>query len=229
MPTNKSKIMRRTPRTLGDVVSFPEPEPQDSSFLRSRKNKLGITAAVGVVALHLVVGLGFLWPVVAAASYGGVALMTPPKKTPEPPEPSPADQARELETILYAQLGLVGNVAPAAVQNKFLDMYEDLHWILEHWEHYTESWAAQASIRSIIQEHIPDVLDAYMEVIGRDKQENIKDIDETLDILQKEAVRIRHAAEENSVSALRERTLAVKLQYGVMPVVEDNDRYDEKP
>jgi len=191
-----------------------------------------MAAAGAVIALHFVAGLGFLWPVVAAASYGGFALLTPEqseKKQPHLESQTPAEQARNLEKILYAQLGMVGNVAPLAVQNKFLDVYEALQWVLEHWDRYGDSWAARASVESIIQEHIPDGMDAYLQVINRENEAHISDVNHTLDIFEKEAKRIRQAAEDDSVSALRERTLAVKLQYGVMPVVEDTDGYDEQP
>lgn len=246
MPTNKRNpnrsssgstgIVRRTPRDLQDVTSKSQsqtqPAAKEPSYFTSRKNILGMAAAGGVIALHFVAGLGFLWPVVAAVSYGGFALLTPvrPEKNQPQPEPqTPDGQAYELEKILYVQLGMVGNVAPLAVQNKFLDVYEALHWVLEHWDRFSDSWAARASVESIIKEHIPDVMDAYLQVIGRDNEARIEDINHTLEIFEKEAKRIRQAAEDDSVSALRERTLAVKLQYGVMPVVADPDGYDEQP
>ena len=101
--------------------------------------------------------------------------------------------------------------------------------MLEHWDRFSDSWAARASVESIIKEHIPDVMDAYLQVIGCDNEAHIEDINHTLDTFEKEAKRIRQAAEDDSVSALRERTLAVKLQYGVMPVVADPDGYDGQP
>ena len=239
MPTNSNNpnrsnassmgIARRTPRNLADISSTPQPVAKEPSYFTSRKNILGMASAGAVIALHVVVGLGFLWPVVAAASYGGFALLTPEKKAPAPEPKTPAEQAYELEKILYAQLGMVGNVAPLAVQNKFLDVYEALHWVLEHWDRYGDSWAARASVESMIQQHIPDVMDAYLQVINRENEAHVSDINHTLVIFEKEAKRIRQAAEDDSVSALRERTLAVKLQYGVMPVVEDIDGYDEQP
>lgn len=165
----------------------------------------------------------------AAASYGGFALLTPEKKAPAPEPKTRAEQAHELEKILYAQLGMVGNVEPLAVQNKFLDVYEALHWVLEHWDRYGDSWAARASVETIIQEHIPDVMDVSLQVINLENEAHVSDINHTLVIFGKEAKRSRQAAEDVSVSALRERTLAVILQYGVMPVVEDIDGYDEQP
>lgn len=230
--TGSKDIVRRTPRNLADIYSTPQPQAKEPSYITSRKNVLGMAAAGAVIALHFVAGLGFLWPVVAAASYGGFALLTPEqseKKQPQLESQTPAEQARNLEKILYDQLGMVGNVASLAVQNKFLDVYEALQWVLERWDRYGDSWAARASVESIIKEHIPDVMDAYLQVINGENGAHISDVNHTLDIFEKEAKRIRQAAEDDSVSALRERTLAVKLQYGVMPVVEDTDGYDEQP
>lgn len=239
MPTNSNNpsrsnsvipgIIRRTPRNLADISPTPQPAVKKHRYFTSRKNILGMAAAGGIIALHFVAGLGFLWPVVAAASYGGFALLAPEKKEPVSEPQTTVEQARELDKILYAQLGMVGNVAPLAVQNKFLDVYEAVHWVLEHWDRFADSWAARASIVSIIQEHIPDVMDAYLQVINRENKAHISDINHTLDLFEKEAKRLRQAAEDDSVSALRERTLAVKLQYGVMPVVEDADGYDGQP
>lgn len=95
--------------------------------------------------------------------------------------------------------------------------------MLEDWECFTESGVAKSSISNIIQQHIPDVMDAYLQVVGHDRDEHVEDIVGILDIFQQEAAGIRQAAEANSVSMLRERTLAVELQYGVMPVLKDTD------
>lgn len=73
------------------------------------------------------------------------------------------------------------------------------------------------------------LMDAYLQVINRENEAHVSDINHTLVIFEEEAKRLKQAAEDDSVSALRERTLAVKLQYGVMPVVEDIDGYDEQP
>ena len=55
-------------------------------------------------------------------------------------------------------------------------------------------------------------MDAYLQVVGHDRDEHVEDIVGILDIFQQEAAGIRQAAEANSVSMLRERTLAVELQ-----------------
>src|SRR5699024_4906807 len=71
------------PRTLSDSTAPSPPDlptASETGFLGSRKNLRGIVAAGGIIGLHFIVGIGFLWPVVAAAAYGGVALLTPPKK-----------------------------------------------------------------------------------------------------------------------------------------------------
>lgn len=52
---------------------------------------------------------------------------------------------------------------------------------------------------------------------------NVSRTSAAFDIFQQEAAGICQAAEANSVSMLRERTLAVELQYGVMPVLKDTD------
>lgn len=85
MPINSSRspesaIRKRTPRTIDDVIQRPSEPEEESRFLTSRKNKWGIGAAAAVIGIHLVAGLGFLWPVVAAATYGATALLTPPEK-----------------------------------------------------------------------------------------------------------------------------------------------------
>lgn len=74
---------------------------------------------------------------------------------------------------------MVGNDAPLAVQNKFLDVNEASHWVLEHSDRYGDSWAARASVESIIQEHIPDVMDAYLQVINRENEAHVSDINHT--------------------------------------------------
>lgn len=97
--TGSKDIVRRTPRNLADISSTPQPQAKEPSYFTSRKNILGMAAAGAVIALHFVAGLGFLWPVVAAASYGGFALLTPEqseKKQPHLESQTPAEQARNL-------------------------------------------------------------------------------------------------------------------------------------
>lgn len=228
MPINSSQspesaIRKRTPRTIDDVIQRPSEPEEESRFLTSRKNKWGIGAAAAVIGIHLVAGLGFLWPVVAAATYGATALLTPPEKPKEIPLPTPEDRIKELKTVLHAQLRRVVENTSEPIGNKFLALSSQLEWLLCHWDRLTHSESTQSAIAMMIQHHIPDVFDAYFEVINRDSQEHINELIQTLDILEGEALRIRYAAEENSVAALRERSLAVKLQYGVMPIVEDYD------
>lgn len=101
--TGSKDIVHRTPRSLADICSTPQLVAKKPSYLISRKNILGMAAAGAVIALHFVAGLGFLWPVVAAAFYGGFALLTPEqseKKQPQLEAQTPVEQARKLEKIL---------------------------------------------------------------------------------------------------------------------------------
>ena len=124
------------PRTLADITaqsasitpSAPKfPRAKETGFLGSRENLRGIVAAGGIIGLHFIVGIGFLWPVVAAAAYGGVALLTPPKKQADPLPLTEQEQAYELEEVMYAQLLIFNEMTPRAVQIKFWDMYEEIH------------------------------------------------------------------------------------------------------
>ena len=140
MPTNNHPARdRRThghspqahmPRTLADITapSSPNlPRAKETGFLGSRKNLRGIVAAGGIIGLHFIVGIGFLWPVVAAAAYGGVALLTPPKRQAESLPLTEPEQAHELEEVMYAQLLIFNEMTPRAVPIKFWDMYEEIH------------------------------------------------------------------------------------------------------
>ncbi|AMJ44698.1 MAG TPA: hypothetical protein K8U83_00020 [Corynebacterium stationis] len=68
-----------------------------------------------------------LWPVVAAAAYGGVALLTPPKRQADPLPLTEQEQAHELKEVMYAQLRIFNEMTPRAVQIKIWDMYEENH------------------------------------------------------------------------------------------------------
>ena len=46
-------------------------------FLNSPANIVGLILAIAVVLLHLTVGLGFLWPVVAIAAWGASVALLP--------------------------------------------------------------------------------------------------------------------------------------------------------
>lgn len=53
------------------------PTNNGGSFFFSRKNLAGIAIATLIIALHLVIGLGAFWPVVAIAGYGAAVALTP--------------------------------------------------------------------------------------------------------------------------------------------------------
>src|SRR5699024_12654736 len=93
------------PRTLADITapSSPNlPRAKETGFLGSRKNLRGIVAAGGIIGLLFIVGIGFLWPVVAAAEDGGGALLTPPKRQSEWLRLTGLVQAQEIAEVMYA-------------------------------------------------------------------------------------------------------------------------------
>lgn len=69
-------------------------------FWRCRANLVGVVLAALTVVAHVAVGLGVLWPVVAAAPWGAGAALTPPEKPKQLPPPPAVLPVGELRSRL---------------------------------------------------------------------------------------------------------------------------------
>lgn len=236
MPTNKKKsnLPATTEKQVESIYDkYPAKREgyyvtEDGPFATSRKNKVGLGIAAGVVGLQIVSGglLGFLWPVVALSGWAAGALLTPAKQIYIPPKPLAGP------TELYDGIGkqlktLRKKTKSSTVLKAFTEFQVSCRWVLEHWRRLDSAPSQQALVRSIIEDHIPELVAAYLDVTDIEQPAAKQAFVDSVNILRGEVDEIREAIEQDSVRHLRDHSLALKLQYGdEIPGIESTPNVD---
>lgn len=198
------------------------PTNNGGSFFFSRKNLAGIAIATLIIALHLVIGLGAFWPVVAIAGYGAAVALTPknpPKKELPPVQATPeldsqgllAARSQELVRTMYSH----GAAAPAIEAIKRLD--SSLQLVIGNWTSLTNFPEHQVTIRSIINQYIPGIIDAYLKIPTRNDPRAVEDLIESFDLLNSETMKIFNAIQEQGLNNLEDHGRALRMQFGQLP------------
>ncbi|WP_293773007.1 hypothetical protein [uncultured Corynebacterium sp.] len=183
-------------------------------FFRSRKNKVGVAAAVGIGALQLATGgLGLLWPVVAACGWAAGALLTPAKKVYVPP--APPSSPHELKSRMNVlRKKLESQRVPEPVRTAFDQMRTQAAWVLQNFNRLDSAPSQQSMVRSIIDEHAVGLVEAYLDVTNPAEASAQNAFIESIDLLTGELTEIREAIEQDSVRHLVDHNIALKLQFG---------------
>ncbi|MCX5376273.1 hypothetical protein [Streptomyces sp. NBC_00091] len=134
-------------------------------YVESGKNLAGSACGLAGVGLALAGVAGAYWPVVVAGLYGAGALIAPPRRTPVPPFPGPAEQLDLVREDLGRLRGYVAEVElPPAAEGRLselLDLYAallDPGWVTEVLA--TEPEAVHALARAIRLD-VPECVDTY--------------------------------------------------------------------
>lgn len=189
-----------------------------SSFFLSRKNLVGMIIAVVVIVVHLVVGLGFLWPVVAALGWGAGVALTPAAT---PKELPPAAKAHDGQSLL-ADLDRTSRKFYAAVPaNEVLDslaaLRGSLREVLLEWENLDDVPEQRVVLEAIVEEYLPSTLRGYLAVTDRRHPQAISQTTESLRLLTEETDRIRQALLHDTLRELEDQNRALRLQFGRLP------------
>lgn len=200
------------------------PTNNRGSFFFSWKNAAGIAIATLLIAVHLIIGLGAFWPLVAVAGYGAaVALIpsTPARRTSAlPPVRTPLEvegpgrlsvHSKELVSTLYRH----GAAAPAVEALKGLN--KSLQLVIDNWSSLENFPEHQVTIRSIINQYIPGIIDAYLKIPTRNDPRAIQDMVESFGLLNAETTKIFNAIQKEGLSNLEDHGRALRMQFGQLP------------
>jgi hypothetical protein len=190
----------------------------DTSFFRSRKNLVGMIIAVLVVGLHLVVGLGVLWPVVALAGWGAGVALTPGRQQPELP-PAPArPSAEELrDRIRHETHWLYGSGPAHEVVDSMAALKVSLDDVLAEWDRLADVPEQRVVVETIVNDYLPGTLGRYLAVSDRTHPTAVTETAESLTILREEVERIREAVVSDTLRDLEDQTRALRIQFGRLP------------
>lgn len=173
--------------------------------------------------LHLMVGLGLLWPVLVVAAWGSGVALTPTEKprtrseTPEkvaPPERDALDP-QVLTAYLSAEHQLLRQAEPPENLRQTMQSLRDcLERILEEWEHLDDYPEHQVIIAAILSEDLPNKLNSCHHVPGSARRRAANSVVASLALLQKEAEEIRATIGEEDIRALEQHHELLQLQFG---------------
>lgn len=194
-------------------------------FLNSPANIVGLILAISVVVLHLVVGLGFLWPVVAIAAWGASVALLPRQSKgaqksvssapkPEVPQRRPLNPS-ELRRNLHRTLGRLFDAQPGeALGNAANDLGATLESVLSEWKYLKDYPEQKVVIGGIIQEYLPQTVNSYLAVPERLRHKAENPARESIDLLHSAVQKIQDAIGQDNLIALEGQRDTLAIQFG---------------
>ncbi|WP_408910538.1 hypothetical protein ACKFRV_02570 [Corynebacterium amycolatum] len=194
-------------------------------FLNSPANIVGLVLAISVVVLHLVVGLGFLWPVVAIAAWGASVALLPRQSKgaqksvssapkPEIPQRRPLNPS-ELRRNLHRTLGRLFDAQPGeALGNAANDLGATLESVLSEWKYLKDYPEQKVVIGGIIQEYLPQTVNSYLAVPERLRHKAENPARESIDLLHSAVQKIQDAIGQDNLIALEGQRDTLAIQFG---------------
>lgn len=194
-------------------------------FLNSPANIVGLILAIAVVLLHLTVGLGFLWPVVAIAAWGASVALLPRQSKgaqksvssapkPEIPQRRPLNPS-ELRRNLHRTLGRLFDAQPGeALGNAANDLGATLESVLSEWKYLKDYPEQKVVIGGIIQEYLPQTVNSYLVVPERLRHKAENPARESIDLLHSAVQKIQDAIGQDNLIALEGQRDTLAIQFG---------------
>lgn len=201
-----------------------------SNFLTSRQNIVGVVLLSVTVIVHLLVGLGSLWWVAAAAMYGvGVfAVPAPAKKTEISYAPiAPLTATNQPPGALTQSVSDVAHLVrrdpefPTEFREVLDGIAGSLRTIFEHWDEVSEAPAQRIAVEQICLTYLPQATDAYLNVPPRHRDRQFESRESAnqayqraLTLLEKEVTRVENAALDHSLQELRDQNRYLEQKFG---------------
>lgn len=188
-------------RRLVDTSNF-------GPILSSRRNLVGMTMAIVAIVVHLVVGLGAFWPVIALCSWGiGVAL-TPSPAPPALPPP---------RTLVDAIIEATEHFQDLEVHEATEKHLGQLEWTMGQLQRHMDELAAQPILLQTVNEiafsHVPTLEAAYKEVPDIARREAMLELDASLKLLNDEATKILNAIVEQKFKGLEDQRALLEQKF----------------
>lgn len=159
-----------------------------SNWFFSRRNVVGLILAIVAVVIHLAVGLGTLWPVIAIAAWGVGVALTPSAPQPALAPPSTLVDAIDASTLHFRALG-IGQSSERELGQ--------LKWTIGQLERHMDELAAQPillqTVNEIAYSHVPTLEAAFEEVPDIARGQALDELDSSLQLLNEEAAKILNA------------------------------------
>lgn len=193
---------------------------ENGNFFTSRKNLVGMILAVLVIALHLAVGLGFLWPVAAVAAWGAGVALTPDPSNAElearkqPMLPAPIDLGQKLDAALDT---LNGAHPPKPVLAQAKEMENNLRFVLANWDDLEAAPQHQQTIWDIVSIYFPDVVKTYLDAPQYRSPEAVEVMTGSLSTLTSAAEKVKRGILDQNLRAMDSQARTLREAFGDLP------------
>ncbi|HZK31868.1 MAG TPA: hypothetical protein VFC72_03040 [Corynebacterium sp.] len=200
------------------------------TFLFSRKNIVGVIVAAVILVVHVIYGLGFLWPVVAVAGWGAAVLLTPEAKQPAAEVKNPSILPPEhLERGLDQSIERLYSInPPAEIDQEMTRLSDVLRWLFGRWGELDGAPEQQMTLTTMVQEFLPGMVERYLSIPDLHHPQAVADVVDSLQILREEAEETKQAVIADNVRQLEDHTRALRLQFGRLPGLQSQEDLPER-
>ncbi|AQQ15182.1 hypothetical protein CGLAU_06075 [Corynebacterium glaucum] len=204
------------------------------SFLVSRRNQVGLLLAILVVTLHIALGLGFLWPVAAAAAYGAGVALTPPAKPKELPPPPITPTPIVLEDAMRETSGRLFKAGPpSAVVNQVKELEANIRFVLKEWDHLQPTPEHRQTMWNVVKVYYPEVISTYLDVPQFRDEAAVSVVVDSLTTLTNAVARIKKGILDDNLRAMDSQAQFLRGEFGALPGLDDDlsgsAGYDKQP
>lgn len=190
-------------------------------YFISAKNQVGMVLAILVIVLHLVVGLGDLWPVAALAAYGAGAALAPAPKRRELTESQPTPVVLE-ESLRRTSSQLAMARPPREVMAQSETLQEYVRFVLAEWDHLEPTPEHRQTIWNVVQVYYPEVVKTYLEAPQYRDPAAVRVVVDSLTTLTRAAWRIRQGILDDNLRAMDSQAQFLRQELGDLPGLDDS-------
>lgn len=190
-------------------------------YFISAKNQVGMVLAILVIVLHLVVGLGNLWPVAALAAYGAGAALAPAPKRRELTESQPTPVVLE-ESLRRTSAQLAMARPPREVMAQSETLQEYVRFVLAEWDHLEPTPEYRQTIWNVVQVYYPEVVKTYLEAPQYRDPAAVSVVVDSLSTLTRAAWRIRQGILDDNLRAMDSQAQFLRQELGDLPGLDDS-------
>ena len=215
-----SKLLRRSVASSKHSVHNQKGEQEASTpFLLSRPNLVGVIVAVLIVIIHVTVGLGALWPLVAVCGWGASVLLVPaPAQKQLPPAPAVPTQVQLEQTLEATLRKLEAAEVPDKVAAKADELRTAVKFVLFHWDDLEDEPNHQLTMSDVVQVYFPQVVNDYADVPNVLHPDAVASVVSALDSLIDAVSRIRTAIVQDSLDTLSSNAQLLRDRFATNPL-----------
>jgi hypothetical protein len=194
-------------------------------WIGSSKNILGSVLAAGAITLHLIIGIGVLWPAIVAASYVVGALIAPRERVDLRlgiGNGASADDLRsQLKVLRRAMNGQARRLEEDAnaILTRILNALDE---IVARWDDLASAPDQRHVVERMVVDYLPTSIQTYLNLPrtfalqsrAAGKKTAHEELLEQLGILDQESDRIRTAVYARDVDALSDQSRFLRDKFG---------------